>query len=443
MHAMKIKYLILCLPFLIPQSAVAERLGLVQAYQQALQYDALLNAARADNTAQQEEKEKAFSSFLPQAKFFINRGPSRTESEIQGVTRPTARYDSQNYNVSVRQSIYNKAIYADYDKSKSQVEKSNVLLGKENLSLMSRVTGAYLDILLATENIRYSEAQKASIEAQLEQANKRLKSGLGTITEISEAQANLDDAIAKSLEWTNNLEYVNRSLENLIGTYPKQLSMLDTTKLPLIPPKPDNVEFWIESALVKNPDIVAAQQDVQIGIYEIEKSGAGHLPTLDLVASRANTFSDTNYTIGQKYRTDSLMFQFNMPLYAGGYVKAAVRQSVAKLAQAREVLNDKTRTASIEVRKYFNAIVNGISKIQAYEQLVASREMALIGTQKGFGAGIRTNVEVLNAQEKLYSAKRDLLKERYQLIFNRIQLKQTAGVLDQSDIYETDTWLSL
>lgn len=440
---MFLKYTILCTLLMAPLSAMAERLTLVVAYQQALHYDATLNAARADNVAQKEEKEKAFSSFLPKVSSSLSRGPSWTESDINGRVTPRAGYDSQNYNVSLRQAIYNKAYLIDYDKAGYQIEKSNAQLGKESISLMSRVTGAYLDILLATENIRYSEAQKASVVGQLEQANKRLKSGLGTITEISEAQANLDDVTAKAIEWINSLEYANRSLENLTGTYPTQLSMLDTARLPLSPPKPDSVELWIASAVAKNPDILAAQQDIEIGKREVEKSGTGHLPTLDMVASRANTMSDQNYTIGQKYKTDSLLFQLSIPMYAGGYVNASVRQSVAKLEQAREVLNDKIRIASIDVRKYYNALVNGISKIQAYEQLVTSRDVALIGTQKGFEAGIRTNVEVLNAQEKLYSAKRDLIKERYQLIFNRIQLKQSAGVLDQSDIHEVDSWLSL
>jgi outer membrane protein TolC len=56
---------------------------------------------------------------------------------------------------------------------------------------------------------------------------------------------------------------------------------------------------------------------------------------------------------------------------------------------------------------------------------------------------MRTNVEVLNAQEKLFAAKRDLARERYQLIFNWMQLKQSAGVLTDADVQEANGWLSV
>jgi protease secretion system outer membrane protein len=124
-------------------------------------------------------------------------------------------------------------------------------------------------------------------------------------------------------------------------------------------------------------------------------------------------------------------------------VSASVKQAVAKLNQAREKLVQQERATSADIRKYFNAMQNGIAKIQAYQQSVKSNEIAVIGTQKGFEVGIRSNVEVLNAQEKLYAAKRDLARERYQLIFNKIQLKQSSGSLTNADIQETSNLLCL
>lgn len=95
-----------------------------------------------------------------------------------------------------------------------------------------------------------------------------------------------------------------------------------------------------------------------------------------------------------------------------------------------------------DVRKYFNEIVNGVARIEAYQQSVKSNEVALTGTKKGFESGIRTNVEVLNAQEKLFSAKRELAKERYRLIYNRISLKQVTGLLTETDIVEVNNMLA-
>jgi protease secretion system outer membrane protein len=448
---MKIKFLTACIAIgiTIPSLVAAAPLSLSEAYKKALEYDATIAASRSENQAEKQEIDKAKAAFLPLARLSMSRGRASTDSETPssnnqvGTINNQSTYNTQNFNLSIRQVIFNKATFAEFNQAKAAVVKSDALLEKENASLITRLSGAYFDALLSLENIQYIHAQKTSLESQLAQANKRLKFGSGTITEINEAQANLDDVIAKSLEWSNSLEYAKQALNNLTGTYPDQLLTLDATKLQLSMPVPDKVDAWISQGLEKNPDILAARQEVQIVMQEIEKNNAGHFPTLDLVVSKSDTKSDNNFTIGSNFQTDSIGLQLNVPIYLGGYVSASVRQSVARLNQAKEKLLQQERATSADIRKYFNSIQNGIAKVQAYQQSVKSNEIALIGTQKSFDAGLRTNVEVLNAQEKLYSAKRDLARERYEFLYNKILLKQSSGILTDDDIQETSSLLSL
>ena len=444
---MRLKQIIIALCLVLPVNAMADTLSLADAYQKALQYDATISASRADNAAEKQEIDKAFASFLPQARVSMYKGRGITDSATPGSLGNTVNrhstYDSENYSFSVRQSIFNKANFASYSQAKSQVARSDALLEQDNLSLISRVSGAYLDALLSTENVRYSESQGISVQSQLDQAKRRFKLGVGTVTEVNEAQANLDDVTARALEWTNSLEYAKRAIENLTGVYPERLLGLDASKMPLTLSELKDVDSWIGNALSKNPAIVAAEQDIKIVTQEIAKSNAGHFPTLDLLASRAHTLSDTNYTIGSTYNTDSVGLQLNIPIYSGGYVSATIRQAVAKLEQAQDKLSERQRAVTADVRKYFNALSNGVAKVQAFSQSVTSNEIAVVGTQKAYTAGMRTNVEVLNAQEKLFAAKRDLARERYQLIFNWMQLKQSAGVLTDADVQEANAWLSV
>ena len=411
---------------------------LLNAHEMALQYDATLKAARANNASQEEEVEKAKAAFLPQAKLALYQGRSTTDSRTPGylgsVNVGHSAYDSYDYGLSIRQTIFNMASYAQYGQAKSELQKNSATLDGVVSSLMSRVVGAYLDMLLSAENIQYLEAQKMSIDGQLKQAKARYKLGYGTITEISEAEANFETANAREIEYRNALENARRALENLTGLYPVKFLCLDPNKLSLAYPKPSKVEEWIESGLEKNPDMIADQFAEESAKDEINKNQSGHLPTLDLVASRTDSLSDTNYTIGSKYSTSSIGFQLNVPLYLGGYVNASVRQSMDKLEEVENKANEHKREVTANIRKYFNEVVNGVARINAFVKSVKSNEIAVIGTQKGFEAGIRTNVEVLNAQEKLFSAKRDLAKERYQLIYSRILLKQYAGVLNDNEI---------
>jgi len=443
---MKIKHLVFSLAMAFPLLVEAQSLSLMQAFQKAQQYDATLRAAVADNKAQKEEINKSFAAFLPQVRVGMYEGRGITDSEVPGPLGSTSKrhsnYDSRNYSVSMRQSIFNKANFAEYKQAKADVAKSNAMLESAQFNMASRVTGAYLDLLLSEENVRYSKAQKSSAQSQLEQAKKRYKAGVGTITEVSEANANLESVIALELEWANGVEYAKRALENITGVYADALLSLDPSKLPLAEPQPNNVESWIGTAMEKNADIMAAQNEYLVVTQEVEKNNSGHYPTLDLVAARTHTQSDNNYTIGSQYDTDSIGLQLNVPLYTGGYVSSTVRQAVARVEQASEKLSEKQRTVSSDVRKYYNEITNGIARIEAQSQSVASYETALVGTQKGYESGMRSNVDVLTAQEKLYSAKRELARERYKLIYSRIQLKQMAGMLTEVDIAEVNDWLA-
>ena len=429
-----------------PFLATAESLSLEQAYQKAQQFDATLRAASAENRAQKEEIEKAWAGFLPKASASLYDGRASTDSQTPGFLGKTNQqhsvYDSRNYSFSVRQPIYNKANFVQYAESKAVVAKSDAVLAGERLNLILRVTSAYLDVMLSLETLNYTQMQKISVQSQLEQAEKRFKAGVGTITEISEAKANLESVIAKYLEAENAFEYSKRALENTVGIYGTDFLILDANKLPLSALNPSNAEDWIVAAFATNPEIVALQNDVLVATQEIEKNQSGHYPTLDLTASRAHTQSDSNYTIGSTYDTDSIGLQLSIPIYSGGYVSASVRQSLAKLEQAQEVLSAKQRDIAIKVRKAFNDVVNGAERTRALQLAVSFNEIALTGTQKGFNAGTRTNVEVLTAQEKLYSAKRDLAKERYQYIYNKVLLKQLNGSLAESDINEINSWLT-
>lgn len=420
---------------------------LFEAHEMSKQYDAKMRAARMNNDAQQEEIVKAKAAFLPQASVSLYKGQSSTDSQTPGnlglVNTNHNAYSSHNYGLSIRQSIFNMASYAQYGQAQSEIQRSDAEVSSALSSLMSRVSGAYLDMLLSAENIQYIKTQKSSIEGQLKQAEARYKSGFGTITEISEAQSNLQSSSAKEIEYVNALENAKRALENLTGFYPEHFLSLDPFKLSLSPPQPTQVEDWIQTGLEKNPDILADRYTQRSVSLEIDKNQSGHYPTLDLVASRIDSQSDNNYTIGSKYLTNSIGLQLNIPIYQGGRVNASVRQSVARLEESAAKAEQRQRDVTAAIRKYFNEVVNGIAKITAFTQLVSANDIALQGTQKGFIAGIRTNIDVLNAQDKLFSAKRDLSKERYQLIYNRVLLKQFAGMLNDGDIQEISNTFSL
>ena len=416
------------------------------AYQKAVVYDAQIRAAMADARISKEEIGKARAEFRPRVSMSATRGRNETLSTTPYYAGTYLHndqfYNSINYGFTVQQPLFNMSSIAQYKQAKAVAAKSDNLLLNEESNLIIRITEAYCNALYSEDNYEFSQSHiKASLE-QLQQTKRRFEKGFGTITEVSEAQAAYDMALAEGVEIVNNLEYSRRELERMAGVYPDELSKLVPDKIVLARPNPDTVESWIALARSDSHEIAVARQEVQIARRELQKQGAARYPSISLVGSRNYSESDNNYTIGSAYDTYSISLQASMQLYSGGYVSAAVRQATARRLKAQEQLSWQERGVESNVRKYFNGVISSISQITAYQQAVKSGEVALKGTKKGFEVGLRTNMEVLDADQKLLSNKRNLAKSRYQYILSRLQLKDSAGTLAASDVDEVNGWLN-
>ena len=421
----------------------AESLTLFKAYEEALNYDPTLNSSYYDNLASQEEVNKSYSNFLPQIRFSGSQAQSTTENKTPPYPTSSKDYTNYNYNLSVRQSLVNVPNKRILDQAKVMENKSDNLYEKEKTNLIIRVSGAYLDILIAEENINFINTQIETLETQLKQSKKLFDIGRSTITDINENQANLSSLQAKKFEILNVFENAKQELKKMTGTYEIKFLKLDEQKINVSFINSKNINDWIDFANSRNKDIEVAKKDVEIAYLEEQKNVAAKYPTIDIVASKSLSESDSNYSIGSRYNTDSIGVQMNMLLYSGGYISSSVKQSKARLEQAEERLKEKRLLVESNIRKYFNEINNGTEKINSLKQSVVSNQSALTGAKNGFDVGIKTNVEVLSAIEKLNLAKKDLIKEQYQLIFNVIQFKDLVGDLNGDEIKKISDWLSI
>ncbi len=434
--------LLLATEIVFASPAHAETFDLLSAYKRAVGYDARLRAAQADNQINQEEIGKARAQFRPIVRSSAGRGRNATQHGFHGYISTPESYNTLNFGITVRQSILNLSNLAEYKQAKAAAAKSDADLRKETVNLIVRITEAYCNTLYAEDNQEFSQAHIKATREQLQQAKKRFENGLGTITEVKESQANHDMAIAEGLDISSNVAYTRGELEELIGVYPEQLCRLAPEKMTLQPLAPASVDTWIDMALSANPSLTAAKEEIRIAEHDVQKQRAGRYPTIELVAGRNYSESENNYSIGSTYDTYSIGLQLSVPIYSGGYVSAAVRQAQARLLKAGELRSSQERGVVSDVRKYFNSTTTGIAQINAYDQAMKSQEIALTGTRKGFDAGLRSNVDVLDAEQKLLASRRNLAKSRYQYILNNLMLKQSAGTLSETEIEEINGWFS-
>ena len=431
----KIACLSLAALFAIPQAQAAD--DLLSLYRKALQYDAQYRAAVANTAAEREEINKTRALFMPTLQASANVGHGTTDRTTQtalGALDSHLNYDIQNYALSIRQPLFNKESLAAYRSAKANAGSKEELLRREDAVLMTRIASAYFETLYAQEKVAVTQNKIEAVQQQLQQAQQRYEHGEGTITEINEAQAVLKLAQAEIIDARNSLDDFRQTLTNISGQPIADLAALDTARIPTAMPGQDNLDEWLDQALRNNPEISAARLALDAARQEVERRRAGHYPTLDLVGVRSYSENDSNNTIGSQFDTTTVALQLNLPLYAGGYTSASVRQAQDRLTAAEEILNLRTRNITADTRKFFNSIHSGLLSIEAYRQAVEAGEIALEGTQKGFVAGTRTNVDVLDAQMKLYASKLELSKARYILINDILNIKQAAGLLNEAEL---------
>jgi TolC family type I secretion outer membrane protein len=434
-----------CCALLAALAAPADADDLLSLYREAIVADATFLAAQADTAAQREALPQARAQLLPNLSFSGTRGKNTTEQTSQSLLGPVTSerdYDSHNYMLSLRQPLFRPYNVAAYHQARARVESADASLAWAAQDVAVRVGGAYFDALLARSELDVNQAQQGAYAAQLAYAEKSFVAGYGTRTDIDEARSRLDLAQAQALELRHRLEYLEDSLSVLINRPLTPLARLDPIRLELVNPDPDRLEDWIREAETVNPQMQALRARVEAAEREVWKARSGHLPTLDLVAQRSKSESESNTSIGVKYDTKMVGIQLNIPLYSGGQVNSTIRQTLAELERQQQQLEAARRDIRLETRKEFDTATQGVQWVRAYEQAVRSAEQTLFSTKKGFQAGKRNTLDILNAEQSLAAAHRDLNRSRYQYIVARLRLLSLVGRLDDAEMTHFNGYLS-
>lgn len=444
------KLLILSLTILaLPAKAQTEpRQNLLDIYRQAVSSDPTLAAARSANQATEERLAQARSLFFPTINFTMNATHSETDVRyLNNQNNPFRVGEPQSfetfaYGVNATQPIFRKQNHDQYDQAKLQVLQSDLLLIQAQQELMLRVSDAYFDVLLARDNIELINAQKAAISGQLEQAKANFEVGTATITDVNEAQARYDLILAQEIGAVNQLETAKRALQAIIGTMPAPLTGVNPS-IEITPPKPLNMEEWVNISRQNNLNINIQQRAYEIAAEEVELQNAGHYPVLDAVGSYNDTRAGGSVNgFGSDLQNGQIGLQLQIPIYQGGLVTSRVREAVALRQQALDNLEAARRQAELETRTAYLNLTGNVAQVAAFEQALISSRSQLESTQLGYEVGVRTSIDVLNAQQQLYTAQRDLLQARYNYLLSLLQLKSATGLINESDLADVSQRLS-
>ena len=347
----------------------------------------------------------------------------------------TRNFSSSVFTFTLTQPLYRPQNYLQLEQAEFQVAQAESQFGQAFQDMVVRVSQAYFDVLNAENSLAFIRAQKAAITEQLAQAKRNFEVGTTTITDTNEAQARFDLSVSQEIAAQNELEVRKQTLQQIVGKDPEALSPLRSS-FTMAPPQPNRMEEWV-SAAQKNAYPVRIQEAAtEIAAREVERSRAGHKPTVDIVATYANSASGGNTAsgVGADIRTGTLGLQLAIPIFAGWSVDSRIRESIANLERSRSDLENSRRQAALTARQSYVGVTNGIAQVRALEQAVTSSETALASNKLGYEVGVRINIDVLNSQQQLFSTKRDLARARYDAIMNGLRLKAAAGTLAEEDV---------
>lgn len=421
-------------------------MDLRQAYEAANANDATIRASRSGAEATKERLPQAKAQLLPNVSLNAARNYNDLTSKTTNILGAPVTLENQYYsgsqNLSIRQPLYRPYLTAQLQQAKAQVEDAEASLERDEQSLVVRVSEAYFEALLAADQLDLIAAQKRTYTTQLDAARKALVAGTGTRTDIDEAQARLDMALAQELEVQQNVEFTKRRLAVLTGQPVESLARLDIKKFAPQAPQPTSVDAWTELAERSSPELASLQAQVETARLEIAKAESGHKPTLDAVAQWSRSNSDSVTNINSRYDNKTIGLQLSVPLYAGGYVNSTVRQAVAAHQRALEALEATRRDLGVRVHREFRGVTEGAARIRALEQAVQSAELALISNRRSYEAGSRTTLDVLNAEQQRVMALRDLAQARYLYMVSRLRLSSLAGQDRVANLEQANQWLA-
>ncbi|MEM1111954.1 MAG: TolC family outer membrane protein [Pseudomonadota bacterium] len=432
-------------------------------YELALENDAQLKAEQAEYLANLEQEKLSRSALLPQlnANYDYQDSENKTSQVSRDFTSPTLPQittrqeldtDREGYTISLNQAIFDLPAWFSFQSGKEFTKQAEATFAANQQNLIVRVVEAYLEVLRAQDNLTATKAQERAFERQLEQTQQRFEVGLIAITDVYESQAAYDLAVVNRIVDENNVSVALENLSVLTGRSHSNLNVL-VEDFDIKLPEPMDRASWVDFALENNFNLQAARFAEESARQNAKANEMEHLPRI------SGGYSYQDYDVDGELlrnpetglevppestsRDNILQFRLDVPIYSGGAVSANRRRTAQEFNAARENRINLTRNTVTNTRSLHMTVISDVSRVAARGQSIVSSSSALDATQAGYEVGTRNVVDVLNAQNTLFSAERDYSNSRYDYIINLLRLKEQAGLLSPDDVYALDAYLEV
>jgi outer membrane protein len=425
---------------------------LKQFYELALTRDTTLQAAHFQRDALVEARPQAIAQWLPQLsanasavreRASFDSGPALGTQAADCAISSTATTQrcygtAHTLGLNMSQTLWSFQSFSQLKEANFQVAAAEASYQGAQQSLLLRVAQAYFGILSAADQLATNVAERETFNTLLNQAKSREQTGVGPRSDVEQAQAFYDATEQSVIDARNALDDANLALTQIVGQHVDKVAPL-REDIPLLSPQPATVDEWVTSARQDNFDVRTAQLNMEAASRDISVQRGRGLPTISLTGSGSKITQDD--VLGGNQKLDTIGVSFSWPLFQGGAIASAVRQSRALFHQSQANYEAAQRNTEVQTRAAFRGIVTGIQRIRAAHRAVDSGQLAVEAMRRNVEFGTGNEFELLNAQNNYYAARRAYAQSRYDYLTNVLTLKQQAGRLTEQDLVAIDNLL--
>lgn len=418
----------------VPVLAAGAGLSLTAAYDASRVNDPTLQSASHAYEASRHEEDIGRGGLYPQVSLSSRYGSGgRTDGGDDTGYVNSNDYQANNVTLAAQQPLYDKARWAAYQEGKARGALGVGQFDVASQSLFDRVAKSYFDVARAENEIKLIGQQKSAIAGLVTQSKKLYQAGQGAITDIDEAQARLDLVEAQEAEAQARRIAALRALAGRtrmpVDDIQAMREEVDVSG-PIAPEQ--DLPYWTAVARDASPELAARLAAVKVAEAQADTQRAGHYPTLSLTTQLTRRETRQYQELDPRQDSYYIGVQLDIPLYRGGAVRASVAKAEAQLAGAQSDYDVQRQQLAEDIETDYLGVVAGFTKSKAMQRAVESNQRALTSTEKGFQGGVRSTVDILDAQQRLFQARRDLLNTKLDMLQSYVSLHTHTGQMNRA-----------
>jgi TolC family type I secretion outer membrane protein len=318
-----------------------------------------------------------------------------------------------------------------------QAERARTVAVEQQV-LADAVT-AYMDTLQAQAVLELSINNEQVLRRQLEATQDRFRVGEVTRTDVAQAESRLATATSDRIQAEGTLETSRATYQRVIGEPPGLLTA--PVERPVLPRRRDEL---IALAASNNPNVVSAQFTEAAARDQVKVVRGQLLPTISIVGTVQRSIDSSPTFRGLTLDSETVAAQLSVPLYEGGSVYSQTRQAQETVGQRRSQIDDARRQVVQSATQAYENVVANRAKIESLRVAIRAAEIALEGVQQEATVGSRTVLDILNAEQDLFTTRVNLVRAQHDEIVSEFQLVAAIGRLTAVDLrlpvtlYEVD-----